>query len=149
MRQVSSSVAAEPGGNADRLAGAAGGAGRLMIVEDERITALARLGGDEFVIIAECPQRNLDAPHLAERLLAALQEPVSVNGACIVARASIAIAHYPDDGSPGEALLHAADAAMYAAKQRGRADVVTYRAGLPPRAPGPLHDDLRKSGVPQ
>ncbi len=80
---------------------------------------LARLSGDEFVVLAcdQHPERRPEgtATHLARRLLAALEHPVKVNGHAVVISASIGIA-YAEDADTPESLLHAADTAMYDAK---------------------------------
>jgi diguanylate cyclase (GGDEF)-like protein len=80
---------------------------------------VARLGGDEFVIV--CPE-DADAAaveQLAERLRAALAEPVAIHGGSCSVTASIGIAAADDASTPAEA-LRAADAAMYRAKRQGR-----------------------------
>ena len=55
---------------------------------------------------------------MADRLRAALAEPVLAEGALIPVRASIGIAETV--AGDGEVLLRRADSAMYAAKQRGK-----------------------------
>ena len=81
---------------------------------------LARLGGDEFVLML--PGCNaLDAMHVAQKLHAALAEPLQLEGGTrINLSASIGISTYPDDGQGFEPLLKNADIAMYEAKQAGR-----------------------------
>jgi len=79
---------------------------------------VARLGGDEFVVVA--PLRRENIADLAERILGQLQTSLYVAGREVTARPSIGIALYPDDGATPEALLQAADTAMYAAKNAGK-----------------------------
>jgi GGDEF domain-containing protein len=75
-----------------------------------------RLGGDEFVaVVQELATVDLDA------LTAALHQPVHYNGAALPLAASVGVC--PVAELPVPALtdaLAAADAAMYAAKGRGR-----------------------------
>jgi len=78
---------------------------------------LARLGGDEFVVIASYTQQGAD--RIAERITAALNEPVQVDGSAFMLSASIGVAVYPDDGRTPEQLLQHADIAMYRAKAEG------------------------------
>jgi len=85
---------------------------------------LARLGGDEFVLIAPGPEEQ-PAHVLAERLQAALREPIVVQDATCFVQASIGLAVYPQDGADAEALLRSADIAMYRSKVAGRG-VITY-----------------------
>lgn len=82
---------------------------------------VARIGGDELILVA-C---NLPSHHaaelIAERLLAHLNQPVALLTLCdIQISASIGLAAFPMHGDSAEALLQAADAAMYLAKQAGK-----------------------------
>jgi diguanylate cyclase (GGDEF)-like protein len=80
---------------------------------------LARLGGDEFAVLAPGVSRAEEALEVAERIAAALHEEFVVADVPVFVEASIGIALYPDHGDDAEALLQAADTAMYAAKQAG------------------------------
>ncbi len=86
---------------------------------------LARLAGDEFVLLCErlpCAAGELDRSIQAvqERLQAVLVAPVRVAGVDLAVSASIGVA-LDRDALDAEDLMHAADTAMYAAKQRDRA----------------------------
>ncbi|MEV4810209.1 putative bifunctional diguanylate cyclase/phosphodiesterase [Micromonospora avicenniae] len=80
---------------------------------------VARLGGDEFAVLL----RGLPAPavaaHRAETLLAALHEPIDLDGMRISVEASGGIAAAPAAGGMPE-LLRRADVAMYQAKRAGQ-----------------------------
>jgi diguanylate cyclase (GGDEF)-like protein len=79
---------------------------------------LARLGGDEFaVLLASVPDR-MQAAEIAHRLERSFDPPFNIGNQQIHGSASIGMALYPDDGKDTAALLHAADIAMYAVKQR-------------------------------
>ncbi|AVK07755.1 diguanylate cyclase domain-containing protein [Pseudomonas paraeruginosa] len=80
-----------------------------------------RLGGDEFAVLLEDSQANSPA-RLAERLLAALVQPIALGGEHIdFVTPSIGIALYPRHAGDAEGLVRAADSAMYQAKrQRNR-----------------------------
>ncbi|MDZ7748310.1 MAG: EAL domain-containing protein [Halofilum sp. (in: g-proteobacteria)] len=80
---------------------------------------VARLGGDEFVLVIPL-RADTEANDIAERVLAALQGGMLVAGHEVTARPSIGIAVYAGDGRTPEALLQAADTAMYAAKGAGK-----------------------------
>jgi predicted signal transduction protein with EAL and GGDEF domain len=88
--------------------------------DDEPTTPLARLGGDEFTLILNDITRPEDAARVAERLIAALRDPITISGHEFFIGASIGIATYPNDGDSAETLLQCADAAMYFAKDQGR-----------------------------
>jgi diguanylate cyclase (GGDEF)-like protein/PAS domain S-box-containing protein len=98
---------------------------RLLVAVAERLRTagraadtIARLGGDEFAILLEGIGDH-DATKIAERVLAALQPSVHLDGTNVSVHASIGIAHHggPDDAG---ALLRNADLAMYAAKRNGK-----------------------------
>jgi diguanylate cyclase (GGDEF)-like protein/PAS domain S-box-containing protein len=79
--------------------------------------SVARLGGDEFIVLAE----NVDAAttlEIAERLRAAVAQPVDLDGRPVVVTTSVGIA-LADEQSP-TALLQEADMALYQSKRSGR-----------------------------
>jgi diguanylate cyclase (GGDEF)-like protein len=80
---------------------------------------LARLGGDEFAIV-QAGVTDGGAGQLAERLLAAFQEPLLADGHELNITVSIGIALYPAHAATAEALHRAADTALYRAKADGR-----------------------------
>ena len=79
---------------------------------------LARLGGDEFLVLLPNLRSPADAGAVAERLIAALREPVQLAMNSLVVTPSVGIALYPQDGADAETLLRNADLAMYFAKRR-------------------------------
>jgi diguanylate cyclase (GGDEF)-like protein/PAS domain S-box-containing protein len=81
---------------------------------------VARLGGDEFTIILAELRHPEDAISVAEKLIKAVEQPLTISGTSIEVSASIGIALYPDDGADAESLLRNADSAMYRAKEAGR-----------------------------
>jgi diguanylate cyclase (GGDEF)-like protein len=87
---------------------------------------VARLGGDEFAILLEQPGDLARVNALAERLLAATAEPVSLSGRYVYPQASIGIALSDaleagdDEAARADELLRGADIAMYEAKSRGK-----------------------------
>jgi diguanylate cyclase (GGDEF)-like protein/PAS domain S-box-containing protein len=82
---------------------------------------VARFGGDEFVILVESVVDERDAEGLAERLAGALAEPFDVAGNEVFVTASIGIAVSSGTNGDAHGLLRDADAAMYRAKEAGRA----------------------------
>ncbi|MBI4990059.1 MAG: EAL domain-containing protein [Rhodocyclales bacterium] len=81
---------------------------------------VARQGGDEFVVVLTDLARPEDASIVAQKLLDALSPPMTLNGREIVPGASLGFAIFPQDGDTLQALLMAADKAMYSAKHAGR-----------------------------
>ena len=78
---------------------------------------LARLGGDEFVVLVEGVTDPDDPWRTAVRLSQALTAPFSLGGVRVLVSASIGIA--VSTSSTHRSLLHAADNAMYRAKNTG------------------------------
>jgi len=93
-------------------------AGRLCGCVRESDT-VARIGGDEFVILLPQIRSICDAEKLGAKLLAVLSEPFVFPEGGAKVGVSIGIAAYPGDGDDGDALLAAADGAMYCAKRAG------------------------------
>jgi diguanylate cyclase (GGDEF)-like protein len=91
----------------------------------------ARYGGDEFVLLL--PHTGTDEGRvLAERICARLRETVlEVGGRRVPIGASFGVACLPDGSGEGaaEALVRAADAALYRAKHAGRGRVATATPG--------------------
>jgi diguanylate cyclase (GGDEF)-like protein len=105
----------------------------LVAVADRLRTAVrgsdvvGRLSGDEFLVLCEHldPAREVDdyLLGLGERIRTALAAPIVVDGRQCAISASIGIAVTSGHVSAAD-LMHAADAAMYAAKFQGRDRVV-------------------------
>jgi len=110
----------------DRFGHAAGDA--VLVEVARRITSLlgprdlaARMGGDEFVMLLAAPADRAHALAIADRLRAAMADPIALpDGTPILSSLSIGIALYPDDAEDAHGLVRAADAAMYADKERHR-----------------------------
>ncbi|MES2356162.1 MAG: EAL domain-containing protein [Pseudomonadota bacterium] len=82
--------------------------------------SVARLGGDEFVISAPTLDDENSVALIAGKVLDALRRPFLIDQHELHVAASIGISLYPTDGRDPEALMRAADTAMYYAKERGR-----------------------------
>jgi diguanylate cyclase (GGDEF)-like protein len=94
---------------------------------------LARLWGDEFAFIIEGADK-LAAHSFAASLLAALNEPIEVDGQKLDVSGSLGIAFHPADGRDMDVLLRRAEMAMYSAKRRqcGYALAADVGDGPPP-----------------
>lgn len=82
---------------------------------------VARFGGDEFTILSEEISDASEAIRIADRLRDLLQPSFSLDGRDVFVTASIGIVLATDPGQRPEDLLRDADAAMYQAKERGKA----------------------------
>ncbi len=86
---------------------------------------VARFGGDEFVIVREDIADVTEAVEFAERIVEVLHEPVALSGRELYATTSVGIAIGGAEAS-AEQLLRDADAAMYRAKDLGRARIELF-----------------------
>jgi len=86
-----------------------------------------RYGGDEFAVIL--PESSLDDTYnVAERIRRRIEAEMDSKGIAITC--SIGIASWPTSGATKEALLTAADSALYLSKQAGRNQVSLASAGM-------------------
>ncbi|WP_235979556.1 bifunctional diguanylate cyclase/phosphodiesterase [Rhabdothermincola sediminis] len=109
---------------------------QLLAAIAQRLTAalrpddtVARFGGDEFVVLCEELRNETQALVVARRILKALEEVFEIGGTEIFVGASIGISYFRADGgseATSETLLREADAAMYRAKDRGRAQIAVF-----------------------
>ena len=78
--------------------------------------SVARLGGDEFVVLLEGVQGSQDCVAAALKIEQSLANTTRFGDLRLEVDASIGQSLYPDDGSDEDALIRAADAAMYRVK---------------------------------
>ncbi len=109
----------------DRLGHAAGD--QLLTVVARRLQdsvraddIVGRIGGDEFLVVCTNVRRALDATKIAETIGKRLCEDAPVAGGTVTVAASIGVAWTDDPGADAEAMVAAADAAMYRSKSAGR-----------------------------
>jgi diguanylate cyclase len=91
---------------------------------------LARLGGDEFMVLLPNVRKPADAGMIAERIIAALREPMQLALNSLVVTPSVGIAIFPNDGTDVDTLLRNADLAMYFSKRRSAGTYSFYDAAM-------------------
>jgi len=106
---------------------------------------VARLGGDEFVVLQTLGDDRDAIDRLARDILAAITQPLTIDGNELMPSTSIGIAIAPQDGENGGALLRSADLALYRAKEAGRRTYAFFEESLNERAQQrrQLETDLR------
>jgi diguanylate cyclase (GGDEF)-like protein/PAS domain S-box-containing protein len=111
------------------------------------IDTLDRFGGDEFVILLEDIESSEYASGVADRLQQELKRPFKIEGKEVFAPASFGVVSITHDYDEPEDIIRDADAAMYHAKENGKAQYKIFDKTLHKKA---LHllqreTDLRKS----
>ena len=104
---------------------------RKLLRENDLV---ARLGGDEFVVLIKNHASIATLERIANKMIGAITKPCLLQGREVVVTGSIGISAFPGDGSDAATLLRSADAAMYAAKERGRNTYEIYSKGIADRS---------------
>lgn len=88
-----------------------------------RTDVAGRMGGDEFVLLLMDLSDRTQIEAVARKVLQAIERPFILMERAYFLSASIGIAVTPDDERDAQALIRAADNAMYQVKSEGRNDV--------------------------
>jgi diguanylate cyclase (GGDEF)-like protein len=91
---------------------------------------VARLGGDEFAVISSVGNDNAKMAAVAQRIIAALCAPYTINRQNIVIGASIGIAIIDRNCGTAADIMRYADMALYRAKNEGRNRACIYDAAM-------------------
>ncbi len=90
---------------------------------------IARYGGEEFAVLLPETTKS-EAMQVAERMRGQVEELINKDASWPQkVTISVGVATFPEDGKAAEAVLSAADQAMYVAKRTGRNRVVGARGG--------------------
>src|SRR3954447_19985686 len=113
-------------------------ANRLRVVVNAEFTGsarvrplLARLAGDEFTMFFPQIESVAEIERVARRVVLAISEPFELSSHNVDIGASIGVAISPDHGVSIEALMRAADIAMYRAKSNGGGQHCLFDSALP------------------
>ncbi|SPP97560.1 putative bifunctional diguanylate cyclase/phosphodiesterase [Bradyrhizobium vignae] len=87
---------------------------------------IARIGGDEFALVMANLARPEDALEIAERFVAAFDEPFQIEDRQIIGATSVGIVLAPRDGNTALDVMKNADAALYRAKKAGPGTVCFF-----------------------
>jgi diguanylate cyclase (GGDEF)-like protein/PAS domain S-box-containing protein len=94
---------------------------------------VARQGGDEFLVLLPLAGAEGAGP-AAERILAAVRQPLTHDGRAVQIQGSLGLAIFPQHGGDMETLVRHADMAMYQAKGAGRAQWKVFETAMGERA---------------
>ncbi|MBP1948129.1 EAL domain-containing protein [Virgibacillus litoralis] len=108
---------------------------------------LARISSNDFIVLFEDYPSKEFIFNLAERIIEAIEEPVTVDGYEMHVTTSIGISFFPEDGENKLTLIESAHAALFHAKQLGKnnyqlysftRDITSYKKYI-------LEKDMRKA----
>jgi diguanylate cyclase (GGDEF)-like protein/PAS domain S-box-containing protein len=91
---------------------------------------IARLGGDEFAAITPTGIRPAAAETLAERLSAAVDSDIEINGNALRIGLTIGVGVYPQDGIDAPTLIANTEAALFRAKSEVRGSVRFFEMSM-------------------
>ncbi|HPU50499.1 MAG TPA: EAL domain-containing protein [Burkholderiaceae bacterium] len=110
----------------DRLLGEVAQRLRAHAVRDT--DAVARIGGDEFALLLRGASSR-EAAEVGHRILAVMEQPITLDDHTVDLRAGIGAVTHPADGDDADTLLRRVEMAMYAAKTR-QAGLVHYQPDM-------------------
>jgi diguanylate cyclase (GGDEF)-like protein len=108
---------------------------------------VARFGGDEFAVVQTAISDPRAAVVLTRKLLDALARPFELGGETMLLAASAGVALFPQHGATPQALIEAADLALYRAKEEGRSKFRLFAPEMEAKASQRrcLERDLRRA----
>src|SRR5206468_3438040 len=91
-----------------------------------RTDTVARWGGDELIVLLPEMHDPQEARQVCERLKSTVQKEIAADHISFPLTISMGVALYPDDAEVAGVLMQQADLALYAAKSRGRDEIVLF-----------------------
>ena len=106
---------------------------------------LARVGGDEFYVITATGPQPATAEALAEKLCAALDTEIDIDGSPLGVGLTVGVGIFPQDGADAATLVANADAALFRAKSEMRGTIRFFEMSMDQqlREKRALQQDLR------
>ncbi|MEQ5836748.1 EAL domain-containing protein [Marinobacter sp. NFXS9] len=117
--------------------GAAGGnrviaeiANRLRSLYLNGRDKVARVGGDEFAVLIRTNTDSDRIDYVIHQIQHCISDPLVIDDRTLRMTASLGVCRYPEDGGDTESLLRSAEAAMYHAKENGRARMQAFSSEI-------------------
>ncbi len=104
------------------------------------VDTVARLAGDEFTVLISDYEDITDVENTAHRILQEISAPMTLSQARIRPTISIGISYCRPEHTSPEEILSEADAALYEAKDRGKACYAVFKAKISSTQHLPKHD---------
>lgn len=95
---------------------------------------VARLAGDEFVVIIDAFKRPQELRLIAQKILAAIRLPVSIDGGTLHVTASIGVTVFDQHDLLAQPVMARADQALYEAKNAGRDRFCEWQSAAPAKS---------------
>lgn len=120
---------------------------RILIENVRDVDTVSRFGGDEFLILLDGYTESKNVQEFVDRVLEALNQPISVLDSEIIITASIGIALPVSGSENAQDYIRNSDIAMYHAKSRGkgRYEFFSETKGLIAKKRLMLESELRNS----
>jgi diguanylate cyclase (GGDEF)-like protein len=120
---------------------------RILVENTRDVDTVSRFGGDEFLILLDGYSESKNVQEFVDRILDALNQPISILNTEVVITASIGIAMPLSDSENAEDYIRNSDIAMYHAKSRGkgRYEFFSETKGLRAKKKLMLESELRNS----
>ena len=110
---------------------------QVLVAMAERLNATvesfgfaARLGGDEFTVVFAAGSTGDAIRAAGAAIVQAFQRPLLVDGRELIVSVSVGASMFPDHGQDPDALLKAADVALFNAKELGRSQLAMFTPAL-------------------
>jgi diguanylate cyclase (GGDEF)-like protein len=110
---------------------------RVLVAISRRLQAIAstggfaaRLGGDEFTLVHRASASAEETLAFGAAIVRAFETPLDVDGREVIVSVSVGASVFPDHDRSAEALLRAADVALFHAKALGRSRLATFTPEL-------------------
>ncbi len=96
----------------------------------ESVGFAARLGGDEFTVVSDHAQTSDAVRAAGMNIVQAFQRPLTVDNRDLIVSVSVGASIYPEHEKDSDALLKAADVALFHAKLMGRSQLSVFTPEL-------------------
>lgn len=102
-------------------------ASKLLMLCTRKSDTVGRIGGDEFLILIDDVQSEETLIRIAQKIISAVNEPITIKDNSLHVSTSIGISMFPEHGADFNELIKNADIALYKAKASGRNTYMIFK----------------------